>query len=403
MNHTDGQFGQERSAHGRIDDIEVLRAMAIGLVLIQHAGGTLAPWINPLKGGPVYGWFGFWSGVDLFLVISGFVIGRSLLPTLPPPRDSRGFLHTTLRFWVRRAWRLAPSAWLWLAIPTIASVVFNSSGAFGPLYANIKCAAFAFVGLANVHFANVFLRLPGGAMVHYWSLSLEEQFYLLLPFLVFVTGRRLPLALALIVAAQIFLKRMGPGASVLLDVLKTDALALGVLLSIWSRHPWYARLEPRILKPWLVRLLVPAAFLLLFASFSRVTPNPSRFLVGGVALMATAIVWVASYNGDYILPRGPLKRAACWLGARSYGIYLIHVQAYFAAREIWFRISPAVVGPGHHHLAILLATALPLTFLLAELNFRFVETPLRRRGARIAERMAQRAPGRLPQAVQAAS
>ena len=89
MDDTDGQFGRERSAHGRIDDIEVLRAMAIGMVLIQHVGGTLAPWVNPLMGGPIFGRFGFWSGVDLFLVISGFVIGRSLLPTLPrPPRLS---------------------------------------------------------------------------------------------------------------------------------------------------------------------------------------------------------------------------------------------------------------------------------------------------------------------------
>jgi peptidoglycan/LPS O-acetylase OafA/YrhL len=118
--------------------------------------------------------------------------------------------------------------------------------------------------------------------------------------------------------------------------------------------------------------------------------------------MATAIVWVASYNGDYVLPRGRLKRAACWMGARSYGIYLIHVPAYYAAREIWFRLAPAVVGPGLHHMAILIATATPLTFLLAELNFRFVEDPLRRRGAQIAERMAQRKPDRLPEAVQPA-
>jgi peptidoglycan/LPS O-acetylase OafA/YrhL len=157
-----------------------------------------------------------------------------------------------------------------------------------------------------------------------------------------------------------------------------------------------------MLKSWPARLLLPAVFLLVFAYVSRVTAHPSRYWVGGVALMATAIVWVASYNGDYVLPRGRLKRAACWMGARSYGIYLIHVPAYYAAREIWFRLAPAVVGPGLHHMAILIATATPLTFLLAELNFRFVEDPLRRRGAQIAERMAQRKPDRLPEAVQPA-
>lgn len=392
------QSAQGGSASGRIDDIEVLRAMAIGMVLVQHVGGVLIPWLR-WNGGPLYSRFSFWSGVDLFLVVSGFVIGRSLLPMLPPASQPRAFFKIALSFWVRRVWRLMPSAWLWLAIATAAAAVFNRSGAFDTVGANIRCSVAAMLGLANVHFAHVFLRLPGGAMMHYWSLSLEEQFYLVLPFLVFFAGRRLPLVLILIVAAQLFLKRLGPGSSVLLAVFRTDALALGVLLSIWSRQPGYARLEPRMLRPWPVRMLLPVAFLLVFAFVSRMTADPPRYLVGAVALLAGSIVWVASYNGDYLLPRGWLKRAACWMGSRSYGMYLIHIPAYLAARELWFRLSPEVVGPGRHHMAILLATAAPLTLLLAELNFRFVEAPLRRRGAQIAERMLRPAPGRVPEAV----
>jgi peptidoglycan/LPS O-acetylase OafA/YrhL len=91
------------------------------------------------------------------------------------------------------------------------------------------------------------------------------------------------------------------------------------------------------------------------------------------------------------------------MGSRSYGLYLIHVPAYLAAREIWFRVSPDLVGPGRHHLALLLVTAVPVTFLLAELNFRLVEDPLRRRGAQIAKRMLQREPDRQEEAVQAAA
>ena len=386
MNDSGVQSGQGRSAGGRIEDIEVLRAMAIGMVLVQHVGGVLIPWLA-WSGGPLYSRFSFWSGVDLFLVISGFVIGRSLLPTLPPASQPRAFFRSALSFWVRRLWRLTPSAWLWLAIATAASAVFNRSGAFDTVGANIRCSVAAMLGLANIHFAHVFLRLPGGAMVHYWSLSLEEQFYLVLPFLVFFAGRRLPLVLVLVVAAQLFLRRSGPGASVLLNVVRTDALALGVLLSIWSRRPSCARLEPRMLGAWPVRMLLPAAFLLVFAFVSRMTADPPRYLVGAVALLAASIVWVASYDGDYLLARGRLKRAACWMGSRSYGMYLIHVPAYLAAREFWFRLSPGVVGPGPRHVELLLATALPLTFLLAELNFRLVEDPLRRRGAQIAGRM----------------
>lgn len=399
MNDTGVPSG--RGARGRIDDVEVLRAMAIGMVLVQHVGGPLAPWL-PWNGGPVYSRFSFWSGVDLFFVISGFVIGRSLLPSLALGREPRAVFKVVTSFWVRRAWRLAPSAWLWLAIATAASVVFNRSGAFGGLGPNIRCSVAAMLGLANLHFAHVFLRLPGGAMVHYWSLSLEEQFYLVLPFLVLLAGRRLPAVLLVVVAAQLCLKRVGPGSSVWLNVFRTDALALGVLLSICSLRPGYARLEPRVLRPWPIRMLLPMACTLVLAFVSRATADPPRYLVGGVALLAAVFVWVASYDGDYLFPPGRLKRAACWMGSRSYGIYLIHIPAYLAAREIWFRLAPGVVGPGAHHVAVLLVTAVPMTLLLAELNFRLVEDPLRRRGARIAARLLLREPDRPREAVQAA-
>lgn len=402
MNETGVQSGRGRSVRGRIDDIEVLRALAIGMIMVQHATGVLAPWI-PWNKGPFYSRVGLWSSVDLFLAVSGFVVGRSLLPTLPQAREWRAFCNVTLSFWVRRVWRLLPSAWLWLAIATAASVVFNRSGAFDTFPANIRCSVAAMLGLANLHFAYTFLRLPGGAMGHYWTLSLEEQFYLVLPFLVFFAGRRLPLALVAVVAAQFFLKRLGPGSSVYWAVFRTDALALGVLLAIGSLRPIYARLEPRFLGAGPLRVLFPIAFLLVFAVMSRIMSDPPRYQVGLAALMAAGIVWVASYDGDYLFPPGRLKRALCWMGSRSYGLYLIHVPAYLAARETWFRLSPDVVGPGRHHLALLLVTAVPATFLLAELNFRFVEDPLRRRGAQIAKRMLQRGPEPLPEAVRSAA
>lgn len=402
MNDTGVKSGQGRAVRSRIDDIEVLRALAIGMIMVQHVTGVLAPWL-PWNGGPLYSRFGLWSSVDLFLAVSGFVVGRSLLPTLPPAHERRAFFKVALSFWVRRVWRLLPSAWLWLAIATAASVIFNKSGAFDTLPANIRCSIAGMVGLANLHFAHVFLRLPGGAMGHYWTLSLEEQFYLVLPFLVFFAGRRLPLVLIVIVAAQFFLKRLGPGSSVYLNVFRTDALALGVLLAIGSLRPGYARLEPRFLRVWPARVLSPIVLLLILAFISRLMSDPPRYQVGLAVLMAAGIVWVATYDGNYLFPPGGLKRALCWMGSRSYGLYLIHVPAYLAAREIWFRVSPDLVGPGRHHLALLLVTAVPVTFLLAELNFRLVEDPLRRRGAQIAKRMLQREPDRQEEAVQAAA
>jgi peptidoglycan/LPS O-acetylase OafA/YrhL len=71
------------------------------------------------------------------------------------------------------------------------------------------------------------------------------------------------------------------------------------------------------------------------------------------------------------------------------------VPVYFATQEFWFRVAPGVLQPGPGHKVLLIATSLPLIGALAELNFRFVEDPLRRRGARIAERIRRRDVGDL--------
>jgi peptidoglycan/LPS O-acetylase OafA/YrhL len=79
-----------------------------------------------------------------------------------------------------------------------------------------------------------------------------------------------------------------------------------------------------------------------------------------------------------------------WVGSRSYAIYLIHIPAFFATREIWFRVKPPGTVFDAAYTWRFALTALPLLLIAAELNYRCLEVPLRRRGARIAQRIAQR-------------
>jgi hypothetical protein len=112
--------------------------------------------------------------------------------------------------------------------------------------------------------------------------------------------------------------------------------------------------------------------------------------VGMVALVSALLVLIASYDGDYLMARGPLKKLLLGVGARSYTLYLVHIPAFFATREIWWRIA----GPHPRHDAAYTIpyclTAAALLIGLAELNYRLVETPLRLRGARIARGLALR-------------
>ena len=165
-------------AERRLVEIEVLRGIAIVMVLVEHIAFNLfhfGAWINDFT---LSTWRGA-AGVDVFFAISGFVIARGLLPRLQASTSTQARVANVLGFLLRRFWRLQPAAWVWLAIPLVLTLTFNSSGAFLTWEENLPSAISGLLGIAN-------LRL--GLIVHgsgiafpYWSLSLEEQFYLLLP------------------------------------------------------------------------------------------------------------------------------------------------------------------------------------------------------------------------------
>jgi peptidoglycan/LPS O-acetylase OafA/YrhL len=383
-----------QGASGRIADIEVLRAVAVIFVLIEHIRLNLFPWVGG-EHERLYIYFGFWSGVDLFFTISGFVIARSLLPTLQTAGNIGAALNATIAFWVRRAWRLLPSAWLWLGLIMACVIAFNRSHAFGSFHANFEGVIAAVLDVANFRVMMTFGRFETGAAFPYWSLSLEEQFYILLPLAVLIGRRWLPYMLIAGVLAQLFVTRSGAGTSLLgliLNQLRSDALMLGVLIALWSAHPTYRLFEPSGLRARpIVGFLVFGMLIFLLAAISSASFHIVWFQIGLVAVLSAVLVLVASYDQDYLCSWAPVKSLMLWIGSRSYAIYLIHIPVYLATREIWFRIEPAGTVFDRTYGLRFALTAFPLLLLLADVNYRFIEVPFRRRGARIAQRITQRA------------
>ncbi|HRK47419.1 MAG TPA: acyltransferase, partial [Nocardioides sp.] len=148
-------------------DIQGLRALAVVLVILDHAD------IGPFHGGFI--------GVDVFFVISGFLITGLLVSEAE--RTGRASL---LGFYARRARRILPAATLVIVVTVVASILFLSAvEATGviqdALWATFFLANFKFASDGTDYFQN---DTPPSPLQHYWSLSVEEQFYLVWPLLV---------------------------------------------------------------------------------------------------------------------------------------------------------------------------------------------------------------------------
>lgn len=325
--------------------------------------------------------------MDLFFAISGFVIARHLLPDLSSCATSEKFWRSAGAFWVRRAFRILPSAWLWLLIVLIASVAFNHSGAFKNFWVNFADMIAAVLQVANFH---LYLQMHNdaqwGANSVYWSLSIEEQFYLLLPLLVLFARSRLTMALLVLTALQLFLVREQGS---LLWSIRSDALLLGVLLAKFSNSEIYQVFNPSAFRHRSIRIPLICLGLMCLAALPSLTLNITPFYTGMLAILSVGLVWIASYDKSYIIAPGKIKSVLIWIGKRSFAIYLIHTPAFHATREIWYRIEPVgTIFDGTYTLRFFM-TATLLIVVLAELNYRFVETPLREKGKVYAKKILQ--------------
>ncbi|MEL1090736.1 acyltransferase family protein [Pseudomonas sp. OB66] len=371
-------------------EIEYLRGAAILMTVLTHL-----PQLLPFHDSSLLSLFNVyspWTGVDLFFCISGYVVSKAYLDYFDSHREQNRFGLAATSFWIRRAYRLLPTAWLWVLIPLAFSIFFNESNAFQSWFYNLR--SFTAVATFTGNLANQYGLLLGPNSV-YWSLALEEQFYLIFPlFLLLVTSARWRVIILLaLIALQFGFDRNGfaaPPAPMLFSF-RLDAMMWGIVLCLFSRTSLYKDIEPVALGASIFKRLATTLFLLYLLGAIAGQMIAVPIAVGLVAMTAVVIVWLASYQKGYIYCPSVFQSLFEWLGSRSYALYVVHIFAYHLSTEIWTRIastSGATLGAGHT--IELLLTALLIMVVCSELNYRFVETPLRRRGAEIARRRMAR-------------
>jgi peptidoglycan/LPS O-acetylase OafA/YrhL len=163
---------------------------------------------------------------------------------------------------------------------------------------------------------------------------------------------------------------------------KTDAIVLGVMIAKFSHTPVYRIFEPR-LENSRFRYLIPAA--LLFCLFAVTRYEIVSFYTGIAAIVSALLVWLASYQKGYLFRPSILRNALSWIGARSYAIYLVHIPSFAITQVIFSHIEPPGTRFDSTYTLRFTITALALTLGVADLNFRFVEEPLRRKGKKRAD------------------
>jgi peptidoglycan/LPS O-acetylase OafA/YrhL len=349
--------------------IDGLRAIAVTLVVLFH----VAPGILPGGG----------LGVDIFFVLSGFLITGLLVDE----RTTRGRIRFGA-FWARRARRLLPALAILLLVCTTAALAIGGDLLVGIGRQVLGAATFSSNWLAIANGSSYFAGTTPELFRNLWSLAVEEQFYLVWPFIVLlvilVKWRWVRFSifacLAIASATEMFLL-YSPGVDPTRVYYGTDThsfgLALGAALAVatagMSRHPLEWPRWSRLLLQWAGTIAVGA-----LVAIAIVLPTDATLTFRG-GLQLVALLSAIAILGA-IVPGSRLGTAldvlpSRWVGVRSYGIYLWHwpiLLLVTAAAPRW-QDSPSTIW-------LIGAATVAVTLAAAALSYQFVERPIRRLG-----------------------
>jgi peptidoglycan/LPS O-acetylase OafA/YrhL len=373
------------------EELQRLRAVAIVLVLLHH--------IKLLRDHLPQLFVMGLNGVDVFFVISGYLVTRSLVSELPADLDQspdwierfHRCAHAWGAFLRRRFWRLFPAAIFWLGAPLVAAMTWNGSGSFGPADP-IEALR---VLLTNLTLTYNYAAVTGFASYHYsyyWSLNVEEHYYLLLPVLCIVapTARWRTIALVAGIAGSVVLRYTAEPSPLpyFLSHYRFDQLAMGSLIALYYLRYPIGPVEPAPHPRARLLNATSLGIVLVLWLFPGMYPE-SKVIIGclpmlAYGLLSSVLVVLALQRRRFVLEIPGLRAPLRWIGDRSYTLYVAHFPVLWLQKELCWRLGLEL------HPVVAAASYLLLLAVLVDLFYRLVEMPLNRFGRQPLRRAATR-------------
>jgi peptidoglycan/LPS O-acetylase OafA/YrhL len=359
--------GETTRTRDRAPGLDGVRALAVLTVIGFHEGASGLP--------------GGFLGVDIFFVLSGFLITDLLVARW----DRTGRLNLA-DFWTRRARRLLPALAVMLVVVTAAAAVIEPAQEASLRLALLAAATYTSNWYQILHHVSYFAAISqAGApppFDHLWSLAIEEQFYLVWPLIVLcviirLDTRRARMICALTgaaVSALVMVIQYTPGGDPSAVYYGTDTHASALLIGAALALAWPLRRLAAIPAAHARRLdMAGIAGLVVLAwavgHFSG--GDPVVYPVGLLLVALAAAGLVAAAAGHGVIAALTSVRPLRWVGVRSYGIYLWHWPV--------IALGTALAGPGASS-PWLWSVETGITIALASASWRFIETPIMRNG-----------------------
>lgn len=348
-------------------EIQLLRVVAILMVLIIHAPvGMFSPYAH--KYSILLTYIHPAVGVDIFFVLSGYLMGVTFLDRTKGNEDLSEKLNLTARFYLRRFWRLFPASFFWITVTLIVGVISRDP----ELWLNPLALYKAWIA-SVLNIRNFEVSLNPTHLGYYWSLSLENQFYFFLPLTwFFIDNKWFWRSTALLCGVFIFWR---PGHE-MWWLFRFDGLLMGLIVYKLTTLESF-RDAIRLISPY------SAVGKTAMTTFICLTLPAIPIAIGAypalswsiVVLFSSLLASQAALNEGLIYVPKILHSPIYWIGELSYSIYLCHIPVWLILKDLAKR--DYVI---HNNFYLLFIIGIVSILLLSVITYFCIELPCKKFG-----------------------